>query len=129
MQFPDDDNGQLLAEMAAEGINLKFTDSGRLVATLKSAKMLDYTNKSFPYREFPDGVAVEFFDEEGRKNTVDADYGIVYEQTKLIDLQGNVVVITADDFRSAMYPYIDLRLQVSRAPTMPPERRPGSYCW
>jgi len=80
----------------AEGINLKFTDSGRLVATLKSAKMLDYTNKSFPYREFPDGVAVEFFDEQGRKNTVDADYGIVYEQTKLIDLQGNVVVITAD---------------------------------
>ena len=80
----------------AEGINLKFTDSGRLVATLKSPKMLDYTNKSFPYREFPDGVEVEFFDEENKKNTVNADYGIVYEKTKLIDLQGNVVIITAD---------------------------------
>lgn len=80
----------------AKGINLKFTDSGRLVANLKSPKMLDYTNKSFPYREFPDGVEVEFFDEQNRKNTVNADYGIVYEETQLIDLQGNVVIITAD---------------------------------
>ena len=32
--------------------------------------MLDYTNKSFPYREFPDGVEVEFFDEQDKKNTV-----------------------------------------------------------
>lgn len=80
----------------AKDINLKFTDSGRLVANLKSPKMLDYTNKSFPYREFPDGLEVEFFDEQNRKNTVNADYGIVYEQTKLIDLQGNVVIITAD---------------------------------
>jgi len=80
----------------AEGVNLKFTDSGRLVATLKSARMLDYTNKSFAYREFPDGVEVEFFDEQDKKNTVNADYGIVYEKTKLIDLQGNVVIVTAD---------------------------------
>ncbi|TBW28051.1 LPS export ABC transporter periplasmic protein LptC [Gramella sp. KN1008] len=83
----------------AQGINLKFTDSGRLVATLQSPKMLDYSNKSFPYREFPEGVEVEFFDEKNRKNTVEADYGIVYEQTNLIDLQGNVVIITADSTR------------------------------
>ncbi|TQI69708.1 LPS export ABC transporter protein LptC [Gramella sp. Hel_I_59] len=83
-------------QATAEGINLKFTDSGRLVATLKSPRMLDFTNKSFPYREFPDGVEVEFFDEKDEKNTVVADYGIVYEDTKLIDLQGNVVIITAD---------------------------------
>ncbi len=83
----------------AEGINLKFTDSGRLVAILNSPKMYDFSNKSFPYREFPDGVHVEFFDEKDRKNTVDADYGIVYEQTNLIDLQGNVIIVTADSTR------------------------------
>ncbi|AVR44325.1 LPS export ABC transporter periplasmic protein LptC [Christiangramia fulva] len=83
----------------AEGINLKFTDSGRLVATLKSPKMLDYTNKSFPYREFPQGVEVEFFDEQDKSNRVTADYGIVYEKTNLIDLQGNVKIITADSTR------------------------------
>ncbi len=83
----------------AEGINLKYTDSGRLVATLKSPKMLDFSNKSFPYREFPDGVEVEFFDEENNRNIVNADYGIVYEKTHLIDLQGNVSIITADSTR------------------------------
>ena len=83
-------------QAVAEGINLKYTDSGRLVATLKSPRMLDFTNKSFAYREFPDGLEVEFFDEKNNKNTVTADYGIIYEETKLIDLQGNVVIITAD---------------------------------
>ncbi|MDX1544298.1 MAG: LPS export ABC transporter periplasmic protein LptC [Christiangramia sp.] len=83
----------------AEGINLKFTDSGRLVATLKSPKMLDYSNKTFPYREFPEGLEVEFFDDKNQKNTVEADYGIVYEKTNLIDLQGNVIIITADSTR------------------------------
>ena len=80
----------------AEGINLKFTDSGRLVATLVSPRMVDFRNKEFPYQEFPDGVEVVFFDEKNDKNTVIADYAIVYEQTNLIDLQGNVRIVTAD---------------------------------
>lgn len=83
----------------AEGINLKFTDSGRLVATLKSPKMLDFSNKNFPYREFPEGVEVEFFNEQNESNRVTADYGIVYEKTNLIDLQGNVKIVTADSTR------------------------------
>ncbi|WP_072877499.1 LPS export ABC transporter periplasmic protein LptC [Salegentibacter echinorum] len=83
----------------AKGVNLKYTDSGRMVANLKSPKMKDFTNKDFPYREFPDGLEVEFFDENNEKSTVTADYGIVYEDTKLIDLQGNVVIFTADSLR------------------------------
>ncbi|WP_316928117.1 hypothetical protein [Gillisia marina] len=49
------------------GLNLKYTDSGRVVATLKSPKMLDFTNMEFPYREFPEGIQVEFFDEDLKK--------------------------------------------------------------
>lgn len=79
-----------------ENLNLIYTDSGRVVATLKSEKMLDYNNLPFPYREFPNGLEVEFFDEERRKNTVTADYGIIYDETDLIDLQGNVVLVTSD---------------------------------
>ncbi|UJH89835.1 LPS export ABC transporter periplasmic protein LptC [Antarcticibacterium sp. 1MA-6-2] len=82
-----------------ENLNLIYTDSGRVVATLKSDKMLDFTNLPFPYREFPNGVEVEFFDEERRKNTVTADYGIIYDETDLIDLQGNVVLVTSDSTR------------------------------
>ncbi|MDT0645772.1 LPS export ABC transporter periplasmic protein LptC [Zunongwangia sp. F260] len=83
-------------QAVAEGLNLKFTDSGRLVAILRSPKMFDYTNKEFPYREFPDGVEVEFFDEENKKNTVNSNYGIIYEETGLIDLRGNVIIVTSD---------------------------------
>jgi len=78
------------------GLNLKYTDSGRVVATLKSPKMLDFTNMEFPYREFPDGIQVEFFDENQKKSIVTANYGIIYDETGLIDLQDNVVLVTSD---------------------------------
>lgn len=82
-----------------KGINLVYTDSGKVVATLKSDKMRDFSNKEFPYREFPEGLKVAFFEGEQGKNTVTADYGIVYNLTGLIDLRGNVVVITSDSTR------------------------------
>jgi LPS export ABC transporter protein LptC len=81
------------------GINLKYTDSGKVVATLKSERMRDFSNKSFPYREFPQGLEVEFFNEENQKNTVTANYGVIYDETGIIDLQGDVVVITSDSTR------------------------------
>ncbi|MDT0675010.1 LPS export ABC transporter periplasmic protein LptC [Autumnicola musiva] len=83
-------------QAVAQGLNLKFTDSGRLVAILRSPKMYDYTNKNFPFREFPDGLEVEFFDENNKKNTITSDYGIIYDETGLIDLRGNVVIVTSD---------------------------------
>ena len=89
------DNPQAIGE----NLNLTYTDSGRVVATLKSSKMLDYTNLEFPYREFPDGVLVEFFDKEKNRNTVEANYAIIYDATGLIDLRGNVVLVTSDSTR------------------------------
>ncbi|HSP11463.1 MAG TPA: LPS export ABC transporter periplasmic protein LptC [Salegentibacter sp.] len=83
----------------ALNLNLKYTDSGRLVATLKSPRMLDFTNKNFPYREFPDGLEVEFFDPENKSSTVSAKYGVIYEKTGLIDLQDSVVIYTSDSTR------------------------------
>lgn len=80
-------------------LHLKYTDSGRVVATLQSSKMYDFTNMEFPYREFPDGVKVEFFDEQKKKNTVTANYAIIFDQTGLIDLRGNVVLVTSDSTR------------------------------
>jgi len=80
-------------------LNLKYTDSGKVVATLKSPKMLDFSNLDFPYREFPDGVEVEFFDEERNKNIITANYAIIYDATGLVDLRGDVVLITSDSTR------------------------------
>lgn len=82
-----------------KGIDLKYIDSGKVVATLKSDKMMDFSNKNFPYREFPEGLQVEFYDDNRQKNTVTANYGVIYDETGLIDLQGDVVVITSDSTR------------------------------
>lgn len=91
MDIPED-----APQAIGEGIHLKYTDSGRLVATLKSERMRDFSNKEFPYSEFPDGLEVNFYDEEDKKTTVTAQYGIIYDETGLIDLQGDVVVLTSD---------------------------------
>ncbi|MDO5970826.1 LPS export ABC transporter periplasmic protein LptC [Flavivirga aquimarina] len=80
----------------AEKFNLKYTDSGRLEADLVGAKMFDYTNRDFPFKEFTDGIVLYVFDEENRKSTIISDYAIVYDNTNLIDLQGHVVITTHD---------------------------------
>jgi len=78
----------------AENVNLKHTDSGRLVVNLLSPKMLDYSNRDFPYSEFTDGIILYLYDENNQKTTVVSDYAISYDKTKLIDLQGNVRIVT-----------------------------------
>ncbi|MFB9051499.1 LPS export ABC transporter periplasmic protein LptC [Formosa undariae] len=78
----------------AENIDLKYTDSGKVKANLISPKMLDYSNREFPYSEFTEGITLYIFDKDNNKSTVISDYAIVYDKTGLIDLQGNVVLAT-----------------------------------
>ena len=78
----------------AKDINLKYTDSGKLKAHLLSPKMLDYSNRDFQFSEFPEGINLSLFDDQNHKSVVLADYAISYSRTDLIDLQGNVVLIT-----------------------------------
>lgn len=91
----------------AEDFTLTYTESANkvgsedkepthLVAVLTSPKSDDYDNLTFPYRTFPNGLRVEFFDEKNNKSTLQADYGIIYSLTNLIDLQGNVVIESSD---------------------------------
>ncbi|TXD72289.1 LPS export ABC transporter periplasmic protein LptC [Aequorivita antarctica] len=87
-------DGAPIAE--GKGINFKYTDSGKLVTNLLADKLLDYSNLEFPYKEFPEGIEVRFWDEDGKKNTVTADYAIQFDGTGLVDLRKNVVVVTAD---------------------------------
>ncbi len=71
-------------------------DSSKVIAILTSPMTEDFDNQSFRYRTFPEGLKVDFFDEKNQKSEITADYGIVYSQTNLIDLQGNVVIETHD---------------------------------
>jgi LPS export ABC transporter protein LptC len=78
----------------AENINLKYTDSGRVKSILLSPKMIDYSNRDFAFNEFPVGINLELFNDKDEKTTILADYAIIYDKTKLIDLRGNVILAT-----------------------------------
>ncbi|MBU3821044.1 LPS export ABC transporter periplasmic protein LptC [Flavobacteriaceae bacterium XHP0103] len=78
----------------ADTINVVYTDSGVVKAILISPKMYDYSNRDFPFYEFTEGVNLELFDEDNNKTTVISDYGISYTKTDLIDLRGNVQIVT-----------------------------------
>tara|TARA_B100000378_G_scaffold28072_1_gene21279 strand:+ start:3584 stop:4174 length:591 start_codon:yes stop_codon:yes gene_type:complete len=82
-----------------EGVLLKYTDSGKVVATLKTPLIIEYGLVDFPYEEFPQGVSVTFIDDNQKENYVTSDYAIRYKRTNLIDLRKNVVLITSDSTR------------------------------
>jgi len=80
----------------ADTVNVKYTDSGRVKAILVSPKMLDFGNAAFPYTEFPVGVDVTLYDTKQQKSYIVSDYAIRYNQTDIIDLQGNVKITSND---------------------------------
>ncbi len=79
------------AELKSEG-----EEPTKIIAVLTSPISEDFDNLRFPYKTFPKGLFVEYFDKENNKSTITADYGILYSSTNLIDLQGNVILETHD---------------------------------
>ncbi len=79
-----------------EKMESEDTESTKVIAVLTSPLSKDYDNLRFKYRTFPKGLQVEYFDKENNKSTITANYGIIYSNTNLIDLQGNVVIETYD---------------------------------
>lgn len=77
---------------------LKPDDSinSRVLSIMTSRVSNDFDNLKFPHKTFPEGVLVDFFDENNKKSTITADYGIIYSATNVIDLQGNVVIESHD---------------------------------
>lgn len=79
----------------SDNINVKHTDSGRLSINLVSPKMYDFSNRAFSYSEFPQGMKLYLYDKNNAKTTIISDYAIVYNNTNLIDLKGNVIAATS----------------------------------
>lgn len=82
-----------------ENMLLKHTDSGKLKLTLEGKKMLDFSNDEFPYTQFPDGIKVVVYEYRNNKTevtTITANTGTLYDKTSLVDLIGNVKIITSD---------------------------------
>jgi len=78
------------------GINLKYVDSGKVTVYLKTPLLKDFSNASFPYNEFPEGVEVTFIDDQGKENRITSKYAIQYKNTNLIDLRQDVTLFTSD---------------------------------
>jgi len=87
-------NFELTYTETTEELESEDKGSSRVIAILKSPVSEDFDNMRFKYRTFPEGLEVEYFDQDNNKSTIRADYGIIYSQTNIIDLRGNVVIET-----------------------------------
>ena len=76
----------------ADSINIKYTDLGRIKSILISPKMLDYATVEFPFTEFPKGIHVTLYDENGKQTFVKSKYAVSFKNTDLIDLRGTVKI-------------------------------------
>lgn len=80
----------------SEDLKTEDDQSSRIIAVLNSPRSEDYDNLRFQYRTFPNGLEVTFFDEQNNQSVLTAEYGIVYSNTNLLDLRGNVKLVTHD---------------------------------
>lgn len=80
----------------ADSLNLKYTDSGKIKSILVSPKMLDYGDIKSPFTEFPKGIHLTIFDNNGQTTIIESNYAISYKKTTIIDLQGDVRITSQD---------------------------------
>ena len=78
----------------AQDFKLTYTDSTKVKSIVTAPVYKDFSNQGFPFQEFPDGVKVDFFDDKKNKSVVTANYGIIYSDTNIIELIGDVVLET-----------------------------------
>lgn len=77
-------------------INFVYTDSAIVEAILTAPVHIDYSNLDFEYSEFPDGLEITFFDDYGNKNKVYANYGLVYNESRIVELKKGVKLVSYD---------------------------------
>jgi LPS export ABC transporter protein LptC len=58
--------------------------------------MLDFASVDFPFTEFPKGIDVTLYDDKEKRTFIKSDYAVSYKTTSIIDLQGNVKIISQD---------------------------------
>jgi len=78
----------------ATDVVIRYTDSAILKAIIQTPVMVRYPQKKEPYTEMPKGLNAKFYDKEGGLDSrLSANYGINYEDKKIIELRDSVRVI------------------------------------
>jgi LPS export ABC transporter protein LptC len=86
------DFNDTLPDVSAKNIEFTFSDSARVQVRLMGPVMHAYKGDD-AYMVFPDGFSVEFYDSVLTvTTTITGDYGIHYNEKKLMEARRNVVV-------------------------------------
>jgi LPS export ABC transporter protein LptC len=76
----------------ARNIEVLYSDSGKIMIQLE-AELLNRFNNDEPYLEFPEGLTLNFFDSlMNIRTTLTANYGISWEETKIMEVKYDVMV-------------------------------------
>ncbi|MFD0798806.1 LPS export ABC transporter periplasmic protein LptC [Maribacter chungangensis] len=79
-----------------EKITSEDTGSSKVMAILSGPIRNDFENLIFPHQTFPEGLFVEIFNDKNERTTIEADFGILYSATGVVDLKGNVIIKSDD---------------------------------
>jgi LPS export ABC transporter protein LptC len=86
------DFSDTLPDLSARDIEMIFSESALVQVKLVSPRLISIESQD-PYREFPEGFVVYFYDSlMNVKSFIKADYGIDREKQKLMEARYNVVV-------------------------------------
>ncbi len=84
---------QLRADVeTAYDVEILYSDSARIRVRIKGPVMLNYLDRRSPRQEFPEGLSVDFYDEQEQITShLDANYGIRYQDEALVVVKDSVV--------------------------------------
>lgn len=76
-----------------------YKDSGKMTSKLVTPLLHDFSNrKAHPYNEFPKGIKIVTFDNDGKDSTtITGNYALSYAKTRVSEIKGNVVVFNHTD--------------------------------
>ena len=76
----------------AEQVEIFYSDSAQVKVKISGPTMLYHVSKSDPVQEFPDGVLVDFYGDNGQKTSqLTAKHGMRYERTEKVVVSDSVV--------------------------------------
>ena len=82
-------------EIESANIEVLYSDSAVVRFKLKAPKLKIFQDEDEPYKEFPEGLQIEKFNENHViTSSIRADYGKNYEKKELWELRQNVVAVT-----------------------------------
>lgn len=82
-----------LPQESGRNVEILYSDSGMIQMKLTSSRIDRHAGET-PYLEFPEGLVVDFYDENlNIKSKLSANYAIRYEKEKKMEAKKNVVVV------------------------------------